>query len=114
MLSLSIILVSSMGFKYNLVLYVLVFQELRLILNACPAGTGGVFSADRGGENLDRHVAGLFGLMKPGTVMITLNELRSNIGFSRKTATARREKLKLPNATDANASFFEYKTVSCC
>ena len=80
----------------------------------CPAPTDGVFSGFRDGVNLDSHIAGLFAMMKPGTIMATLHDLRSNIGHSQKTVTEKRKSRGLPNATNINASFFEYEEVSCC
>lgn len=108
MLSLSTILVSSrsLGIAAS-------GAQLNTVSSATLSfGTGGVFSSDRGGANLDGHIAGLFALMKPGTVMITLHDLRSNIGFSQKLVAEKRKARNLPNATSVNASFFEYAEVS--
>ena len=62
-----------------------VIYNVGLTLQKSPFDTqnfysvGGVFSGERDGANLDRFVAGLFALMKPGTVLVTLAPLRSTL-----------------------------------
>lgn len=71
---------------------------------------GGVFSGERGGLDLDQYIAGLFALMKPGAIMVTLHELTGSIGCSNAQTREYRERLRLPVTNSIKSSFFDYRS----